>query len=71
MSSPHDTPYTLVDQPGAGQPAYTGPGYLWAPSDTPVDPHDESYEKGDGSPATGPLAPNVIATPGPFSRSKT
>lgn len=46
------------------------PGERLAPAGGQVTPPAEPYEKGDGSPSTGPTAPNVIATPGPFSRTK-
>lgn len=45
MTDPHDTPYTVVSQPGAGQPRFDSPGFSGWPGPTePVDSHDVGYE---------------------------
>ncbi len=64
MSSPHDTPYTFVTKPGAGQPAWHGPvGYDWKPSDSPDDPYQDIDDQSHSA--------EHRRDPGPFSRSRS
>jgi hypothetical protein len=75
--------------PGADNPTggFTDQWYgtdsgAWAPSDSPLDPHDEPYSgaSSDGddgdygdddyNAADAAVASNIVVTPGPFSRSK-
>jgi hypothetical protein len=71
MSSPHDTPFTFVSGSDAGQP-WRGAEYDWQPNAAPADSHDIGYDViGDEiAPPEGEVPPNIVATPGPFSRSK-
>jgi HK97 family phage prohead protease len=39
----------------------------WNPGGTPQDPHDESYQTGDGKPSFGPTPPNIIGGGSPGS----
>jgi hypothetical protein len=76
VSSPHDTPFTFVHDPGNGHRQFTGPETSWHPDASPIDPHDEPFTDVtgdlDASKVDGPLPSNIIRSgpPGPFSRSK-
>jgi hypothetical protein len=72
MTDPHSENYTIVHAPGAGQPAFTGPGYDYRPSQSPNDPHEEPFDViGEGiEPIEGEVAPNIVTGPGPLSRSR-
>lgn len=73
---PHDGSYTVVHDPGMGQPRFTGAAadylaagqqYQWPGPTEPVDSHDCAYEIGTGPPSDdGMMNPNARTdAPGP------
>lgn len=58
MSSPHDAPYTMVHNPGAGQHQFIGQ------QDIPIDPHSVPFidvtDDLGASKVDGPVPPNII-----------
>lgn len=70
MSSPQNQPYDIVHDgtKGVSQSQSWQPVEEWQPSEPPTDPHQDEFSTGPFTPGENP--PNVVATPGPFSRSK-
>jgi hypothetical protein len=68
MTTPHDTPFTFVSKPGAGQPAWHGPSpNAWNPSDSPDEPYQDIDDQIE--PVEGVTPANIVVTPGPFTEA--
>ncbi len=57
-------------QPDANRPGASFTDAWFGEAQRLTDPHDQAYETGMGSPATGAIPDNIVTGDGPFSKSR-